>query len=164
MRGCGRRSPTPSRGRSISKSHSPEPTGGRPAARQSQFAGRFAVRRPTCAAIRGMLAMLDNLARVSDDAPPISGTDVVTAVRQLSSRELAPLVRQIDEGLYPEDVMRSFGRAGAFSAHLPNETVGAALTTAIRAMSAAGEHCLSTSFCMWCQDSLAWYIFASVNN
>ena len=107
--------------------------------------------------------MLDNLARVRDDAPP-SGGDVVTSVRNVSSRELAPLVRQIDEGLYPEGVMRAFGRAGAFGAHLPNGTAGADLVTAIRAMSAAGEHCLSTSFCMWCQDALAWYIFASDND
>ena len=108
--------------------------------------------------------MLDNLARARDDAP-LSGADVVASVRNLSSRELAPLVQRIDaEGLYPEGVMRAFGRAGAFGAHLPNETAGADLVTAIRAMSAAGEHCLSTSFCMWCQDALAWYIFASDND
>jgi alkylation response protein AidB-like acyl-CoA dehydrogenase len=112
-----------------------------------------------------MLAMLDNLARVRDDAPSISDTDVVTAVRDLSSRELAPIVHQIDaEGLYPEGVMRAFGRAGAFGTHLPGEIDGPDLVTAIRAMSAAGEHCLSTSFCMWCQDALAWYIFASDND
>jgi alkylation response protein AidB-like acyl-CoA dehydrogenase len=112
-----------------------------------------------------MLAMLDNLARVSSDAPPMSGADVVTTVRDVSSRALAPLVQQIDaEGLYPEGVMRAFGSAGAFGAHLPNERHGADLATAIRAMSAAGEYCLSTSFCMWCQDALAWYIFASDND
>jgi alkylation response protein AidB-like acyl-CoA dehydrogenase len=112
-----------------------------------------------------MLAMLDNLARVSNDAPPMSGADVVTTVRDVSSRALAPLVQQIDaEGLYPEGVMRAFGSAGAFGAHLPNERHGADLATAIRAMSAAGEYCLSTSFCMWCQDALAWYIFASDND
>jgi alkylation response protein AidB-like acyl-CoA dehydrogenase len=111
-----------------------------------------------------MLAMLDNLARVSNDAPPISGADVVTTVRDLSSRALAPLVQKIDaDGLYPENVMRAFGRAGAFGAHLPGTMQAPDLITAIRAMSAAGEHCLSTSFCMWCQDALAWYIFASDN-
>jgi len=111
-----------------------------------------------------MLAMLDNLAKVRDDAPPELGVDVVMAVRDLASRELAPLVRQIDEGLYPEGVMRAFGRAGAFGAHLPDERRSTDLATAIRAMSAAGEYCLSTSFCMWCQDALAWYIFASDND
>src|SRR5258707_5889753 len=162
MHGSGHRSPTRSRGRSISKSHSPEPP--RRAARRSPEPIRRAARRPSCAAIRGMLAMLDNLARVRDDAPPELGVDVVMAVRDLASRELAPLVRQIDEGLYPEGVMRAFGRAGAFGAHLPDERRSTDLATAIRAMSAAGEYCLSTSFCMWCQDALAWYIFASDND
>ena len=31
-------------------------------------------------------------------------------------------------------------------------------------MAAAGEHCLSTSFCMWCQDALGWYIYSSGND
>ena len=107
--------------------------------------------------------MLDSLARVRDDTAAIGGDDVVAAVRALSTRELAPIVQKIDaEGHYPDAVMRAFGRAGAFGAHLPGAN-GANLVTAIRAMAAAGEHCLSTSFCMWCQDALAWYIFASAN-
>jgi hypothetical protein len=96
--------------------------------------------------------------RIAPSAP-----DVVGAVRAIAARELAPIVRKIDaEGFYPEAVLRAFGRAGAFAAHLPD---GGApdLVTAIRAMAAAGEYCLSTSFCMWCQDALGWYIFASDN-
>ena len=96
-------------------------------------------------------------------APPASPPDVVGAVRAIAARELAPIVRKIDaEGFYPETALRAFGRAGAFAAHLPDH--GAPdLVTAIRAMAAAGEHCLSTSFCMWCQDALGWYIYASAN-
>jgi alkylation response protein AidB-like acyl-CoA dehydrogenase len=109
--------------------------------------------------------MLENLARVRSDATPEPHADVVAAVRDLSSRELAPLVHQIDaQGLYPESVLRAFGRAGAFRAHLPGKVSEPDLVTAIRAMSTAGEHCLSTSFCMWCQNALAWYIFASDND
>jgi len=109
--------------------------------------------------------MLEQLARVADAPSPLRGADVVTAVRDLSTRELAPLVQKIDaEGYYPEDVMRAFGRAGAFSAHLPRTDGGGDLVTAIRAMTAAGEHCLSTSFCMWCQDALGWYIYSSGND
>ena len=85
-------------------------------------------------------------------------------MRELAARELAPLVQAIDtEGVYPEGAMRAFGRAGAFAAHLPG-TGDIDLVTAIRAMAAAGEHCLSTSFCMWCQDALGWYIFSSGND
>ena len=107
--------------------------------------------------------MLDSLARVRDDTTAFAGNDVVATVRDISSRELAPIVQKIDaEGYYPEAVMRAFGCAGAFGSHLPGAD-GANLATAIRAMATAGEHCLSTSFCMWCQDALAWYIFASTN-
>jgi alkylation response protein AidB-like acyl-CoA dehydrogenase len=96
--------------------------------------------------------------RIAPSAP-----DVVGAVRAIAARELAPIVRQVDaEGLYPETVLRAFGRAGAFAAHLPDGGPPD-LATAIRAMAAAGEHCLSTSFCMWCQDALGWYIYASDN-
>jgi len=106
--------------------------------------------------------MLDNLARAR---PTESGAEVVGAVRDIAARELVPLIQQIDvEGHYPESVMRAFGRAGAFATHLPQGGDRADLGTAIRAMAAAGEHCLSTSFCMWCQDALAWYIAASTND
>ena len=64
-----------------------------------------------------------------------------------------------------KSVMRAFGRAGAFArAPAAHDGGDVDLVTAIRAMAAAGEHCLSTSFCMWCQDALGWYIFASGND
>jgi alkylation response protein AidB-like acyl-CoA dehydrogenase len=107
--------------------------------------------------------MLDSSALARNDNCPDVGPDVVTAMREISSRELAPLVQKIDaEGYYPEAVMRAFGRAGGYACHLPNETP-VDLGAAIRAMAAAGEYCLSTSFCIWCQDALAWYIYASDN-
>src|SRR6476646_2482615 len=109
--------------------------------------------------------MLDRSVDAKQENYPAAGLDVAETVRELSSRELAPLVSKIDsEGLYPESVMRAFGRAGAFARHLPGETPGGPdLVAAIRAMAAAGEHCLSTAVCMWCQNALAWYIFASAN-
>jgi hypothetical protein len=109
--------------------------------------------------------MLDRSVDARQGNYPAATLDVAATVRELSSRELAPLVSKIDsEGLYPEGVMRAFGRAGAFARHLPGETPGGPdLVVAIRAMAAAGEHCLSTAFCMWCQNALAWYIFASAN-
>lgn len=110
--------------------------------------------------------MLDRLTALRPESPPEAGADVVEQVRDLSARNLAPIVQKIDrEGFYPENVMRAFGRAGAFGSHLPGQSAADVnLLTAIRAMSAAGEHCLSTSFCMWCQDALGWYIFASQND
>ena len=109
--------------------------------------------------------MLDRTVTANEQRHPATGADVVEAVRKLSAQELAPIVQRVDsEGYYPENVMRSLGRAGAFARHLPGEaTDGPDLVTAIRAMAAAGEYCLSTAFCMWCQDALGWYIFASAN-
>jgi len=109
--------------------------------------------------------MLDRSVDAKQENYPAAGLDVAETVRELSSRELKPLVRKIDaEGYYPEAVLRAFGRSGAFARHLPGETQGGPdLMSAIRAMAAAGEHCLATSFCMWCQNALAWYIFASDN-
>src|SRR5258707_6423662 len=108
--------------------------------------------------------MLDRTISAKDQHDPAA--DVVEMVRDLSARQLAPIVRMIDaEGYYPEPVLRAFGRAGAFARHLPGQTPGGPdLVGAIRAMAAAGEQCLSTSFCMWCQNALGWYIFASGND
>ena len=89
--------------------------------------------------------------------------EMLALMRTIASRELAPIVRKIDaDGLYPEDVMRSFGQAGAYERHLPNGTAPD-LQASIQGMTIAGEHCLSTAFCMWCQSALAWYVYNSGN-
>jgi alkylation response protein AidB-like acyl-CoA dehydrogenase len=108
--------------------------------------------------------MLDR--SVSVQGQTDAGADMVETVRELARRQLAPIVRKIDaEGHYPEAVLRAFGGAGAFARHLPGETpAGPDLVSAIRAMAAAGEYCLATAFCMWCQDALGWYIFSSDND
>lgn len=109
--------------------------------------------------------MLDVQSLMPGDAAVLPGADVVEAVRALSARELPSLVNRIDtEGYYPEDLMRAFGRLGAYAHHLPGHSPSLDLMTSINAMAAAGEHCLSTAFCMWCQDALAWYIYASDND
>lgn len=79
--------------------------------------------------------------------------------------ELAPLVLKIDqEQHYPARILRALGAAGAYRTHMPNAVTGAVdLRTAIRAMSIASEHCVSTSFCMWCQNALVWSVAASEN-
>jgi alkylation response protein AidB-like acyl-CoA dehydrogenase len=109
--------------------------------------------------------MLDTSTVLKGEKPAALGPDVVEAVRATASRELPSLVQKIDmEGYYPEDVMREFGRLGAYAHHLPGKSNAVDLVTAINAMAAAGEYCLSTSFCIWCQDALGWYIYASDND
>jgi alkylation response protein AidB-like acyl-CoA dehydrogenase len=109
--------------------------------------------------------MLDARTVAEAESAVIAATSVVGAARAVATRELPALVQKIDaEGYYPEDVMRALGRAGAYAQHLPGEPgVKVDLGNAIEAMAAVGEHCLSTSFCMWCQDALGWYIYASKN-
>ena len=86
---------------------------------------------------------------------------LIARVKAIADSELAPLVHQIDaDGFYPEAQMRAFGTAGAYGAHVGP---GTDLVTAIDAMSVVSEHCLSTSFCMWCQSALAWYIANTEN-
>jgi hypothetical protein len=59
--------------------------------------------------------MLDRSVSAQEDAYAVA--DVVEAVRELSSRELKPIVRKIDaEGYYPEAVLRAFGRVRTTSA------------------------------------------------
>lgn len=64
--------------------------------------------------------------------------------------ELAPLAEKIDQdGVYPAEILRRLGAAGAF---------GPDLRHAIEAMAAIGATCMSTAFCMWCQDACRWYL------
>jgi alkylation response protein AidB-like acyl-CoA dehydrogenase len=109
--------------------------------------------------------MLDTGTLLRSEQAARSGADVVDAVRAAAARELPSLVQKIDvEGYYPESIMREFGRLGAYAHHLPGHSDSVDLVTSINAMAAAGEYCLSTSFCIWCQDALAWYIYASDND
>jgi alkylation response protein AidB-like acyl-CoA dehydrogenase len=109
--------------------------------------------------------MLDTSTLLRREQTATPGADVVEAVRAAATRELPSLVHKIDaEGYYPESVMREFGRLGAYAHHLPGKSDAIDMVTSINAMAAAGEYCLSTSFCMWCQDALAWYIYASDND
>lgn len=92
-------------------------------------------------------------------ALPIGNVDT-TRIDSITAQTLAPMVRDIDAGEYPEAIMRAYGAAGAYGSHIVGET---GVMDAILAMSRAGEVCTSTAFCMWCQDALGWYIYSSDN-
>ena len=99
------------------------------------------------------------------DAPPPREPAGLSAVREVVARDLVPIVGAIDrDGVYPDRVMRELGAAGAYGHHLPGYGGRAPdIAASVAAIAAAGEHCLSTSFCMWCQDALAWYVWCSDN-
>lgn len=86
-------------------------------------------------------------------------------VQGIVDRDLVPIVGEIDrDGVYPEAVLRGLGAHGAFAQHVAADASSPDLQAAIDAMSAAGTVCLSTAFCMWCQNALAWYIACSDND
>lgn len=103
-------------------------------------------------------------ALIANAGPPMATS--LDDVRTIVNTELLPLVGVIDsEGVYPEAIMQALGRAGAYAAHVNTAATDTPdLWKAIEAMSIAGEQCLSTAFCMWCQDALGWYIHASDND
>src|ERR1700730_13647153 len=105
------------------------------------------------------------LSSPASDSSPAQAPAILDKVRAITQRDLSRLVRAIDlEGVYPEEVMRALGGAGAYSAHITGIPSGCPdLKTSIEGMSLVSEYCLSTSFCMWCQNALAWYIFTSGN-
>lgn len=87
------------------------------------------------------------------------------AVDRIVGTDLQSVVRKIDdEKYYPEPVMRLMGTAGAYGTHLAGADAPCDLGPAILSMARASQACLSTGFCMWCQDALGWYISSSDND
>ncbi|GEP03588.1 acyl-CoA dehydrogenase family protein [Methylobacterium oxalidis] len=85
--------------------------------------------------------------------------DAPRAVSDVVREDLRPQVGAIDAGAYPAGVLRALGAAGAYDRHVEGGPEG--LLGAVDAMAEAGEACLSTAFCMWCQDALVWYLARS---
>jgi alkylation response protein AidB-like acyl-CoA dehydrogenase len=94
------------------------------------------------------------------DLPP---TSIADAVASIARKDLAPLAADIDSGaIYPADLLRRLGNAGAWGSHVPNNGV-ADLGCAIQSISALGEVCGATAFMAWCQNTLVWYAANSDN-
>ncbi len=105
---------------------------------------------------------------VGSAAPAVGATDanVMEEVGQVNGALLKPFAANYDrEGIYPEEAMRGFGGAGLYSAHLTGfgSSANVDMMTAIDAMAIVGETCLSTAFCVWCQDACGWYLEKSPN-
>ncbi|GAB6040711.1 acyl-CoA dehydrogenase family protein [Endothiovibrio diazotrophicus] len=92
---------------------------------------------------------------------PVGEDALLTATRAIVDADLKRLTVEIDlEGTYPEAVLRNLGGVGAFAQHLPAVRADGAgdLGLAIKAMAGVSHECLSTGFCMWCQDTVGWYL------
>ncbi|THD70765.1 MAG: acyl-CoA dehydrogenase [Bradyrhizobium sp.] len=99
----------------------------------------------------------------ADQDSDLSPLSVAGEVAVIARKELAPLAAAIDAGtLYPADLLRRLGEAGAWGSHRPSN--GAAdLRCAIQSISALGEVCGATAFMAWCQNTLVWYAANSGN-
>src|SRR5882757_6701314 len=97
---------------------------------------------------------------VEDELPSASIADQVAVIAR---KDLAPMAAAIDAGtLYPEQLLRRLGDAGAWASHQPKN--GAAdLRCAIQSIAALGEVCGATAFMAWCQNTLVWYAANSDN-
>ena len=83
-------------------------------------------------------------------------------VRQIVASDLVPLTDRIDrQGFYPESLLRRFGEAGLYNAHVGDRS---GLWDAISGMAEVGQTCLSTAFAVWCQDACGWYLANSDNS
>jgi alkylation response protein AidB-like acyl-CoA dehydrogenase len=100
-----------------------------------------------------------------DEDAGLAPASIADEVATIARRNLAPLAADIDDGsLYPADLLRRLGDAGAWGSHRPNPVNGAAdLGCAIRSISALGEVCGATAFMAWCQNTLVWYAVNSGN-
>ncbi len=89
---------------------------------------------------------------------------VAACVRDITQKQLPPLVDAIDKGsLYPADFLRTIGAAGAFAGHTKADA-SVDLNPTIDAMSEVAEVCGATGFMTWCQDTLVWYIANTEND
>ncbi|MFZ0836548.1 MAG: acyl-CoA dehydrogenase family protein [Xanthobacteraceae bacterium] len=90
--------------------------------------------------------------------------ETTPTLRGVVTSALRPLVRRIDEeGFYPAAVMHQLGTAGAFQAHANGAAGDHGLFATIEAMAEVSAACISTGFCVWCQDALVWYLANAEN-
>jgi alkylation response protein AidB-like acyl-CoA dehydrogenase len=79
---------------------------------------------------------------------------------------LAGLAATIDQdGIYPGAQLRRLGDAGTYGLHLTaHSKLGrSSLIDAIEAMAVVSATCMSSGFCVWCQDSAGWYLEQTEN-
>ncbi len=101
------------------------------------------------------------MSALADAIPNGPAPTLETQVESLVYSDLAPQTAAIDrKGVYPAAFMHDLGSTGAYRQHLPSLRADGRhdFPAAIRAMEAVSRECMSTGFCVWCQDALAWYI------
>lgn len=96
----------------------------------------------------------------------LQAENLFKSVQNIVEQQLKPLTVKIDQGLYPGEVLRALGKAGAFRQHLASQNVDHQhnIMLALQAMDQVSQECMSTGFMVWAQDVAGWYIEMSENS
>ena len=89
--------------------------------------------------------------------------DLLLAVRSIAQGPLAQRAQAIDEGAYPEDLLKQLASLGPMGAHIERPGKPGDYMATIAAMAEVGKVCGATAFMMWCQSVCALYMDASSN-
>lgn len=104
---------------------------------------------------------MNGLAEMGDAVPaPRADSARLDLIEAIVKKALTPLATRIDlEGYYPEEVLRSLGAAGAYVGGVASTD----LWEGVQSVALVAQECVSTAFCMWCQDACAWYLTLTPN-
>lgn len=84
-----------------------------------------------------------------------------TQLLEQTLRSLQGSLIRIHQGFYPKEILENLGKAGAYQHFLDHQELG--LRDAINAIYLISKECGNTGFCVWCQNTLAWYLLHSKN-
>jgi alkylation response protein AidB-like acyl-CoA dehydrogenase len=96
----------------------------------------------------------------TQDTPPLALLD---AVRAIADGPLRAAAEATDRGIYPRDVLKSLGAAGAYAAHIGPGLQAGDYMQAIRAMTEVSRVCGASGFMVWCQQVCGLYMQQSGN-
>ena len=100
------------------------------------------------------------------DAPRATLTEspsMLDAVRALADGPLREAAEATDRGVYPRDLLKRLGAAGAYAAHIAPGTAPGDYLQAIRAMAEVSRVCGASGFMVWCQQVCGLYMQQSGN-
>jgi alkylation response protein AidB-like acyl-CoA dehydrogenase len=97
------------------------------------------------------------------DAAAAGAPSIVDAVRTIAQGPLRDAADSVDHGIYPRDILKQLGAAGAFGAHLGPGASAGDYASAIRAMAEVSAVCGATGFMVWCQQVCGLYLQQSGN-
>ena len=88
---------------------------------------------------------------------------VIERLKVAVQKELAPKVKDIDKGEYPQEFMHRIGELGGFAQTVHTNGGDGSVKAAVQVIETVSETCLSTGFITWCQIACVWYLQNSDN-